>query len=84
MLWVTGHVLAIGLACLVIFHAPDGSELDVESNAINAVRPANEVFRGHLAEGTNTVIYIPGQTFAVRESLRQVEEKIKQCDMQGG
>ena len=63
--------------CLLVLHAPDGSELTVQSEHISAVRPAAEFT--HLAKGTNAMLYIAGEKFAIHETLTQVEALIGSC-----
>ena len=65
------------IACLLVFHAPSGSDLTIESTSINAVRPAGEF--SHLAHGTNAVLYVAGEKFGVRETITEVEVLIGKC-----
>lgn len=68
----------IPLLCLAVFHSPDGKELRIESKHIVAIRSTENV-KGHVAPGTNTIIYTPGQTFGITENLLETIEVISEC-----
>jgi hypothetical protein len=73
---------AVLLACLLTFHSPDGGELLIGSDAIKAIKPAEPQHHRHLAEGTNTVVYIGVRStgFAVRETLEETMQLIRDCE----
>jgi hypothetical protein len=62
---------ALPLACLVVFHSPDGKELRIETQYILAVRTAHGV-REQVAPGTRTILYLAGKTFGVVETPEEV------------
>ena len=72
-------VLAV---CLAIFHSPDNRELRVETQHIQAVRPADAA-QQHLAPGTNAIIYVGSQKFGVAESASEIEQIIRDCITNG-
>ena len=65
-------------ACLAIFHSPDNRELRVETQHIQAVRPADAA-QQHLAPGTNAIVYVGSQKFGVVESASEIDQIIKDC-----
>jgi len=65
-------------ACLAIFHSPDNRELRVETQHIQAVRPADAA-QQHLAPGTNAIVYVGSQKFGVIESASEIDQIIKDC-----
>jgi hypothetical protein len=70
--------IAIALACLAIFHTPDGFELRVDTRHIAAVRPAAHV-KQHLAPGTNSVVYVTTNNFGIVETVDQAQQAIRNC-----
>jgi hypothetical protein len=72
------HAVAV---CMLTFHGPDGSDLVIVSDAIKAIKPAT-LYHGHLAAGTNAVIYIGVRSsgFGVRETLEQILQLIRNCE----
>jgi hypothetical protein len=75
-LWPIGLVAA--MRCLAIFHSPDDRELRVETQHIQAVRPADAA-QQHLAPGTNAIVYVGSQKFGVIESAPEIDQIIKDC-----
>ena len=71
------HLAAV-TTCLAIFHSPDNRELRVETQHIQAVRPADAA-QQHLAPGTSAIIYVGGQKFGVVESASEIDQIIKDC-----
>ena len=69
-------------ACLAIFHSPDNSELRVETQHIQAVRPADAA-QQNLAPGTGAIIYVGSQKFGVVESAAEIDQIIKDCITNG-
>ena len=69
-------------ACLAIFHSPDNRELRVETQHIQAVRPADAA-QQHLAPGTGAIIYVGSQKFGVVESAAEIDQIIKDCITNG-
>lgn len=70
------------LACLLALHAPDGSGLSIESDAITAVRPVAAQHAPHVASNVNAVIYMGGAGsggFGVAESRIEVLRMIQEC-----
>ena len=65
--------------CLLILHAPDGSDLTVQSEQIFAIRPVEELKGIKFAAGTKTVIYIASERFGVVETNTQIEVLISEC-----
>lgn len=70
------------LFCLVVFHTPDGKPLTVDTRHIVALKPAHNL-KGHVAEGTNTVVYLTAQNFGVTETREQIEHLIHTCSDYG-
>jgi hypothetical protein len=64
--------------CLAIFHTPDGKIISVDTRHIIALRSAENV-KQHLAPGTNTVLYVSGQNFAITETPDEAKEAIRDC-----
>jgi hypothetical protein len=69
-------------ACLAIFHSPDNRELRLETQHIQAVRPADAA-QQHLAPGTGAIIYVGSQKFGVVESAAEIDQIIKDCITDG-
>lgn len=74
--------VTLWFGCLLILHAPDGSELKISTDHVIALRPSSAVPTEHLARGTQTVLYMAGKTFGVTESIDEISERIKRCRMQ--
>ena len=70
--------LVTATTCLAIFHSPDNRELRVETQHIQAVRPADAA-QQHLAPGTNAIIYVGSQKFGIVESAPEIDQIIKDC-----
>jgi hypothetical protein len=66
------------IACIAIFHTPDGQALSVDTRHIAALRPAIHV-KEHLAPGTNTVLYVSTKTFGITETIDQARSAIHNC-----
>jgi hypothetical protein len=64
---------------LAIFHTPDGKLLSVQTKHITAVRPVTESSKSHLAPGTNSVIYVGSEKFAITETREEADEAIRDC-----
>jgi hypothetical protein len=64
--------------CLISLHSPDGKVLHIDSNHIVAMRAAEGV-KQHLAIGTETIVYMSGQNFGVKETPEQIEELVASC-----
>ena len=72
----------LSLGCMLLLHAPDGSGLSIESDAITAVRPLAAPHAPHVAAGAAAVIYMGGASsggFAVVESRAEVLRRIGEC-----
>jgi hypothetical protein len=65
------------LLCLAIFHAPDGTELTIDTS-ITAIRGVEKAGT-HVAPGTRSLIYAGGEKFGVRETQEQVRMILKTC-----
>ena len=74
--------LVVTLTCLAVFHSPDNRELRVETQHIQAVRPADAV-QQHVAPGTAAIIYVGSQKFGVVESASEIEQLIRDCVTNG-
>ena len=74
--------LVMTMTCLAVFHTPDNRELRVETQHIQAVRPADGA-QQHLAPGTNSIIYVGSQKFGVVESASEIEQIIRDCITNG-
>jgi len=74
--------LVMTMTCLAVFHTPDNRELRVETQHIQAVRPADGA-QQHLAPGTNAIIYVGSQKFGVVESASEIEQIIRDCITNG-
>jgi len=62
------------LACLLVFHSPDGSELLVEKSSIRIVKPIGSKHHDHIAAGTSSVVYtgVRPNGFGITESTKDV------------
>ena len=74
--------LLAALACLAIFHTPDGRELRVETQHISAVRPADSV-QQQVAPGTKAIIYVGSQKFGLVETPAEIDMLVKDCITNG-
>ena len=81
MRYLRCNVVAVA-ACLAIFHSPDNRELRVETQHVQAVRPADAA-QQHLAPGTNAIVYVGSQKFGVVESAAEIDQIIKDCITNG-
>jgi len=79
---MTPRAFRLAVACLAIFHSPDNRELRVETQHIQAVRPADAA-QQHLAPGTNAIVYVGSQKFGVVESAAEIDQIIKDCITNG-
>jgi hypothetical protein len=68
--------------CLIVLHSPDNRELQVESQYIEVMRPA-EAARQHVTPGTQAILYVGAQRFGVIESIDQINIIIRNC-LSGG
>lgn len=68
------------LACLVVFHAPDGTLVSVEKQHIAAIRPVSEAAKEHLAPGSRALVYVGSHKFAITETLDEAEAIMEQCN----
>jgi hypothetical protein len=74
------RITVLCLWCLLLLHSPDGSEIWIESNAINVIK-SGVPHRDHIAKGTGTVVYTTtGKNFGIRENDGDVARMIKSCD----
>lgn len=71
---------AIGLLCLVVFHAPDGSLVSVESQHVAAVRPVTDAIKEHLAPGTKSILYVGAHKIGIIENFDDAEAKLENCE----
>jgi hypothetical protein len=74
--------IASGLLCLAIFHSPDGRELRIETQHIQAVRPADAA-QEHVAPGIKAIIYLGSQKFGVLESPGEAYVIMRDCITDG-
>lgn len=72
--------LAALLACLVVFHAPDGSLVSVESQHVAAVRPVTDNVKEHLAPGTKSVLYVGSHKIGIIEDFDHAESMLENCE----
>ena len=78
----SNYLYGIALACLLVFHSPDGTELWVASDVIKVIRPVGVAHREHVAPGTRSVVYLAGVRSAgwgVVESAEQVKAMVAGC-----
>jgi hypothetical protein len=68
----------MALACMAVFHTPDGGELRIDVRHIAAVRPAASL-KTHLAPGTRSVVYVTTNNFGVVETVEQAQWAIHHC-----
>jgi hypothetical protein len=77
-----GRIAAVAvahfIACIAIFHTPDGQALSVDTRHITALRTAAHI-KEHLAPGTNTVLYVTTKSFGVVETVDQARDAIRNC-----
>lgn len=68
------------IACIILLHSPDGSELRVESRNLTAVRVLPHNFKEQVAPGTKTIVYSTGaQKFGVLETPEEIGNMIAGC-----
>lgn len=70
--------IVLAAACMAILHTPEGHELRIEIQHIEAVRPV-EHLRGHVAHETGSVVYLSSKNFGVTETVEQVQNAIRNC-----
>lgn len=68
------------LLCLVIFHAPDGSQVSVESQHVAAVRPVTDAIKEHLAPGTKSILYVGAHKIGIVEDFDKAEAMLEGCE----
>jgi hypothetical protein len=78
-------MIATIAVCILVLHAPDGSELLVQSDIIRVIRPITAAHREHVAPGTNSVLYLGVRQagFAVIETAAQVLQLVRDCPQAG-
>ena len=74
--------LVMTMTCLAVFHTPDNRELRIETQHLQAVRPADAA-QQHLAPGTAAILYVGGQKFGVIETTAEIEQIIRDCVTNG-
>lgn len=62
-----------------MFHSPDGTQLVIDSAAIQIVRPVTTGNREHVTKGTHSVVYVGGKGVGVMETPTEVVRMIKEC-----
>ena len=67
------------LLCMLTLHAPDGSELLVQSENISVIRPIAGAHREQVAAGTGSVLYLGGRPIGIKETAAQVRALIADC-----
>jgi hypothetical protein len=72
----------IVVACLAIFHSPDGRELRIETQHIAIVRPADAV-QQNLAPGTRSILFVGSQKLGVTESPDETTMIMRDCITNG-
>jgi hypothetical protein len=70
------------IACMAVFHSPEGRELRIETQHLQVVRPADAA-QGQLAPGTKSILYVGSQKFGIVETPSQVVEIIRDCMTNG-
>lgn len=68
------------LACLVIFHSPDGSLVSVEKQHVAVVRPVTEPIKEHVAAGTRALLYVGSHKIGITETAEEAEAMLEQCE----
>lgn len=69
----------IPLACIIVLHSPDGSQLRVETRNLTAVRAVPLGFKEQIAPGTKTIVYSAGaQKFGVIETPEEIAAMIEE------
>lgn len=76
---MSAELRPLALCCLLAFHAPDGSQLLLESAAISAIRPIAPSHRPQVTQGVRSVVYIGAQGFGVMENAGEVMTLIDGC-----
>jgi hypothetical protein len=73
------NALIATLACLLVFHSPDGSEILVEKAAIKVIKPIDTKHHDHIAAGTGSIVYtgVRPNGFGIMETTRDVVSMIK-------
>jgi hypothetical protein len=79
---MTIRIFVVTVSCLAIFHSPDNRELRIETQHIQAVRPADAA-QQHLAPGTAAIVYVGGQKFGVVETTAEIEQIVRDCVTNG-
>jgi hypothetical protein len=70
------------VACLAIFHSPDGRELRIETQHIAIVRPADAI-QQNVAPGTKSILYVGGQKLGIVETPDEASVIMRDCITNG-
>ena len=66
------------IACLIIVHRPDGTEMAIDTRQIGVIEVVQT--RHNYAHGTRTLIHVLNEKLAAMEEPHQVEYLIKTCE----
>jgi hypothetical protein len=71
-------IAAAAIACLIVLHRPDGTEVAIDTRQIGYIEPVQT--RHHYAHGTRTLLHVSGEKVAVTEAPHEVEYLTKICE----
>jgi hypothetical protein len=66
------------VACLIIVHRPDGTEMAIDTRQIGVIEVVQT--RHNYVHGTRSLIHVAGEKVAVYEEPHEVERLIKICE----
>jgi hypothetical protein len=70
--------IAAIVACLIVVHRPDGTEMAIDTRQIGVIEVVQT--RHVYAHGTRSLIHVAGEKIAVNELPHEVEHLIKICE----
>jgi len=73
-------LFALMMPCMLHLHAPDGSELFIETLNIAAARPVTPSIAKQVAHGSRTIIYSAGGRYGIMETMQQIADMARQCE----
>jgi hypothetical protein len=70
--------IAIAIACLIVVHRPDGTEMAIDTRQIGVIEVVQT--RHNYVHGTRTLVHVLNEKIAVHEEPHEVEYLIKTCE----
>ena len=71
-------VINAAIACLIVLHRPDGTEIAVDTRQIGYIEAVQT--RHNYVHGTQALLHISAERVAVMEQPHEVEYLIKTCE----